>query len=162
MQPGSLLAAPGPLRRGRGPRHPQPPPPAVTCCATLTPRPLSSLLPPTTLSPFTVYDSRGGGGREEAATALRRPTAWRAALMGPRRGRHDAVLKTFRPSLRSQRGGGALLREAGVFRKGLRLVLHGCRRLPWCCTETLTRPPNGVSKVRWPGICVPLLQTGHV
>lgn len=82
ISPGGGSAAPGPIGQTAdlvlfGPSHlppprrldyltPQPPPrspPAATCCATLTPRPLSSLFPPhnsLSIHPFTT-----AGGRRE-------------------------------------------------------------------------------------------------
>lgn len=114
--PGRGLRPPGPAGRvaaglSPGPfgpgRHREPPypnplpptqPPAATCCATLTPRPLSSLLrpPPTTLSPFTLYDSRWEEGEQEVATPLRPPLPLaRAALTDSSGRRHDVVRKTL-------------------------------------------------------------------
>lgn len=78
LQPGCLLGSLGPLRH-RGPPHPHPlplpPPPAATCCATLTPRPLSSLLPPhNSLSIHLLRQPVGGGrGSSHSFTAASSP-----------------------------------------------------------------------------------------
>lgn len=95
LQPGCLLAPLGPVRRREPPPHPQPlpptPPPAATCCATLTPRPLSSLLPPHSFLSIHPLRQPVGGGRRGSGDCF--TTASSPGANSSRGERHDAVRK---------------------------------------------------------------------
>lgn len=96
MQPGCFLAPFSRLRlRGLPYPHPLPlpPPPAATCCATLTPRPLSSLLSPPQLSLHSPFTTAGGRWKRKRRLLYGCLFPQHAALSGTLRGRHDAYLR---------------------------------------------------------------------
>lgn len=79
LQSGCLLDPLGPVRLPHPQPRPPTPPPAATCCATLTPRPPSSLLPPhSSLSIHPLRQPVGGGRRGSGDCFTTASSPWRA------------------------------------------------------------------------------------